>query len=39
MARTGRIDREKYARLDRECGTIRRMLIASCRTAKENQKD
>ena len=39
MARTGRIDQAKYEHLERECGTIRRLLIASCRTAKENQKD
>ena len=39
MARTGRIDQEKYAHLDRECGTIRRLLIASCRTAKGNQTE
>ena len=28
----------RYRDLRNECGTIRRMLIASCRTAKENIK-
>ena len=32
------LDREIAAGLYNQCGTIRRMLIASCRTAKENTK-
>ncbi|MBQ6160276.1 MAG: four helix bundle protein [Oscillospiraceae bacterium] len=38
LARTGRIDQAQYQLLERERGTIQRLLIASCRTAKENQK-
>lgn len=36
MAETGRIDNAVYQAAERQCGTIRRLLIASCRTAKEN---
>ena len=33
---TQRIDAESYQYADRLCGNIRRLLIASCKTAKEN---
>ena len=36
MCSTGRIDEETYKRTERLCGNIRRLLIASCRTSKEN---
>lgn len=35
---TGLLPEDRYRSLRNECGTIRRMLIASCRTAKENIK-
>lgn len=31
------LDETSYRQLRKECGTIRRMLIASCITAKENK--
>ena len=33
---TNRIDEEKYKNIEKLCGNIRRMLIASCQTAKAN---
>lgn len=33
---TGRIDRETYVQTNKLCGNVRRLLIASCKTAKEN---
>lgn len=33
---TGRIDEQAYKDTDKMCGTILRLLIASCKTAKEN---
>ena len=36
MNRTGRINDEKYKKVEKLCGNIRRLLIASCKTAKEN---
>ena len=38
MYETKRIDLESYQYADKLCGNIRRLLIASCRTAKENGK-
>ena len=35
MYETGRIDITIYQRTERLCGNIRRLLIASCKTAKE----
>lgn len=32
------LNRDAAAKLYTQCGTIRRMLIASCKTAKENLK-
>lgn len=34
MYKTGRIDEQSYLNAERLCGNIRRLLIASCRTAK-----
>ena len=34
---TGRISEEDYKKIEKECGNVRRMLIASCNTAKNNQ--
>jgi hypothetical protein len=34
MVRTGRISQDDYLIADRLCAQIRRMLIASCKTAK-----
>lgn len=36
MYATGRIDAVTYQHTERLCGNIRRLLIASCKTAKEN---
>ena len=36
MYETKRIDMETYRQTEKLCGNIRRLLIASCRTAKEN---
>ena len=33
---TGRISQQTYTQTEAMCGKIRRLLIASCRTAKEN---
>jgi four helix bundle protein len=38
LYRTNDIDEEKYKSLSDKCTAIRVMLIASCRTAKENMK-
>ena len=38
MYKTKRIDIESYQYTERLYGNIRRLLIASCRTAKENSK-
>lgn len=35
---TGRIDNQTYQHTEKLCGNIRRLLIASCRTAKEKNK-
>ena len=37
MYETKRIDTEIYQQTEKLCGNIRRLLIASCRTAKENK--
>ena len=36
LYKTGRIDQQTYYVTERLCGNIRRLLIASCRTAKQN---
>ena len=38
MFETKRIDNATYQHAEKLCGNIRRLLIASCRTAKENAK-
>ena len=38
MHETRRIDMQTYQHAEKLCGSIRRLLIASCRTAKENVK-
>ena len=38
MHETKRIDIETYQYTEKLCGNIRRLLISSCRTAKENSK-
>ena len=38
MYHTERIDAATYQYAEKLCGNIRRLLIASCRTAKENVK-
>ena len=38
MYETKRIDTATYQYTEKLCGNIRRLLIASCRTAKENAK-
>lgn len=38
MFATNRIDESTYRYTEKLCGNIRRLLIASCRTAKENIK-
>lgn len=38
FVRSGILDREAVADLYNQCGTIRRLLIASCKTAKESMK-
>lgn len=37
MHETNRIDTPTYQSAEKLCGNIRRLLIASCRTAKENK--
>ena len=36
MFETGRITEEQYKSTEKLCGNIRRLLIASCNTAKDN---
>ena len=38
MYETKRIDTAIYQYTEKHCGNIRRLLIASCKTAKENSK-
>ena len=38
MFETNRIDTQTYQYTEKLCGNIHRLLIASCRTAKENGK-
>ena len=38
MHETKRIDYDTYQNAEKLCGNIRRLLIASCKTAKENSK-
>ena len=38
LFRTGYIQEELFKKLDSQCATLRVMLIASCKTAKENTK-
>jgi len=38
MYETHRISLESYRQTERICGNIRRLLIASCKTAKENDR-
>ena len=38
MFETKRIDTTTYQHTEKLCGNIRRLLIASCKTAKENAK-
>ena len=38
MHETNRIDTQTYKNTEKICGNIRRLLIASCKTAKENSK-
>lgn len=38
MYATQRIDEQTYKNSEKLCGNIRRLLIASCKTAKENGK-
>ena len=38
MYETKRIDLESYKQTEKLCGNIRRLLIASCKTAKETQQ-
>lgn len=38
MYETKRIDASEYQHAEKLCGNIRRLLIASCKTAKENLK-
>lgn len=38
MFQTKRIDADSYRNTEKLCGNIRRLLIASCRTAKANQQ-
>ena len=36
LYKTGRISEDVYQQLEKTCGNIRRLLIASCKTAKDN---
>ena len=38
LFKTGRINEQTFINADKLCGNIRRLLIASCTTAKENSK-
>lgn len=38
LYKTGRIDASTYRYTEKMCGSIRRLLIASCKTVKENTK-
>ena len=38
MHETGRIDLQAFEHTEKLCGTIRRLLIASCKTAKKETK-
>ncbi|MBE5765842.1 MAG: four helix bundle protein [Clostridiales bacterium] len=38
LYRTGYIDEQTYKSLSSKCASLRAMLIASCKTAKENTK-
>ena len=38
MYETNRIDTDSYQRAEKLCGNIRRLLIASCKTAKASEK-
>ena len=38
MHETNRIDTPTYQNAEKLCGNIRRLLIASCKTAKEHEK-
>lgn len=38
LNQTGRISEEDYHRAEKLCGNIRRLLIASCSTAKANKQ-
>ena len=38
LFQTGRIDKQTYDHAEKTCGTIRRILIASCKTAKQPLK-
>ena len=38
LRRTGYIDELQYESLSAKCTTLRVLLVASCKTAKENQK-
>lgn len=38
MYETHRIDEQSFQKSEKLCGNIRRLLIASCKTAKENTK-
>lgn len=37
MYETKRVDEQTYRHAEKLCGNIRRLLIASCKTAKENK--
>lgn len=39
MYETKRIDLQVYQHTEKLCGNIRRLLIASCRTAKQNREE
>ena len=38
MRETNRIDEQTYSKAEKLCGNIRRLLIATCKTAKDNQQ-
>lgn len=38
MHETKRIDAQTYHNAEKPCGNVRRLLIASCKTAKENTR-